>query len=162
MSDWRGSRFFLSEITLFDGLQGSAVVVVEGVVQEEDVGGAEFEAGELASQLFKGVRAETAGDERAEVVAAQIDLDRSFGVKRKRHVANGAEVIADGATAIQNPLDDRFRFARCKQLKTLRTIRFAADAIPIAGAIAAAGTGEPGGNRTRDCESQAFHSSPRN
>jgi hypothetical protein len=49
--------------------------------------GADAETAELATKLLKGVRTEAAGDEAAEMLGTEIDLDRSTRMKGIREVA---------------------------------------------------------------------------
>src|SRR5262249_27333047 len=78
-------------------LQRAAVRVVKGIVQQEDLGRLEADVVELAAELFEGVGAESAGDQAAQVVAAQVHLHRPVPVQRERAKGESAEVEADRA-----------------------------------------------------------------
>src|SRR5262249_47398838 len=53
-------------------LQGPAMCVVEGFVQEKDLGNLQTQQAQLAAQLLEGVRAEPAGDEGADVFRTKL------------------------------------------------------------------------------------------
>ena len=80
--------------------------------------------------MLEGMRAEPPGNEAAKMFAAQVDFDRPRGTERISQIADAAQMIANGATALIDAFDDRLRFADGEAFEAVRTIRFAGDAIP--------------------------------
>jgi hypothetical protein len=134
-----------------------SVVIVKRLVQKKHLRGPDAETAELAAKLLEGVRTEAAGNEAAEMFGTEIDLDRSTRMKGIREVAQGAEVMADGATMPFGPFVDRLRFAMSEAFETVGTVDLAGDAVPGARVVAAATARVLVGNGFDRREAQTFH-----
>ena len=86
--------------------------VVEGVVQEEDLGGFQAEGAEVAAELLEGVGAEAAGNQGAEVLGAQIGFHGAARVQGEGQETDRAQVVTDGAAATVGALLDRLGLAQ--------------------------------------------------
>src|SRR5437879_4859180 len=71
-------------------LQCSAMIVVEGFVQQENLVGLHAQDVELAADLLEGVRSKPAPHQGADVFGAEIDLDGAARMQGERDVTHGA------------------------------------------------------------------------
>src|SRR4051794_38766621 len=107
-----------------------AAVVLERLVQQEHLPGAEAQRLEAAAQDAVGGAVQAAGDEGVEVLRAEVDLHRLAGVQREGQVAYGAEVVAHGAAGVAQLLDERVALAQDELLLAVRADDVVADAVP--------------------------------
>ena len=84
--------------------------IIECFVQQEDIVGFEAVDVELPAELLEGVRAKAARHKGADVLGAELHLDRAARVQREGDKTNGAEMMADGTAAAVGPLDQRIPF----------------------------------------------------
>jgi len=112
-------------------LKGSAVVVIEGFVEEEDVFGGDADGLELAMKLVVGVWTEAAAEQGAEVLAAQVHLDGSLGVKRQRGIADRATAATHRTDSpFVGPFHQRRSLAEGEHLLAIRAVALAGDPVP--------------------------------
>ena len=130
------------EVAVEDRLNRMALKIVERVVEKEDFVGVDPEGGELSTELLEGVRAEATGDEGADVFGAEIGFDGTPRVQGKSEVADGSEVMANGAAVRLDRFDDRVRVSEGEKFEAIGAIGFRGDPIPGARVVAAAGASE--------------------
>ena len=132
-------------------------MVVKRIVQQKDIARLQVDERKLPAELLERMGPEAAGDESAEVFAAEVDFDGAFEMERIGEITHGAEMITDGAATLVDAFDDRFGLACGEQFEAMGTARFSADAIPVARVVAAARTREPGRNVPSHRQPQTFH-----
>jgi len=93
---------------------------------------------ELAAELFEGVGAKAAGDQAAQVVAAQIHLEGALPMQREGTESESAEVKADRAAPAVGAHDQRIRFADGQRFQAVGQSGLPAILIPVSMAIGAA------------------------
>jgi hypothetical protein len=138
-------------------LQSPAVAVVKGVVQEKDETHFQADAEQLTPKLGKGMRPQAAGQETAQVFAAQVDFHRTGPVQGKGQVSNRAELMADGAATIFGPRDERVRFPHGQGFQAMRAKRLAGNVIPRALACPATAARIQGQHIVRGSKAYAGH-----
>ena len=106
------------------------MLVVEGVVQQEDVGDFEIQGGQLPAQLLERMGTQAPGNQGSKVFGTQLDLDRSTGVEREGHIVNGTEMMADRTVLAIGLFDQWIAFPHREGFHAVGAERFADDAIP--------------------------------
>src|SRR5262245_12425868 len=106
-------------------------------MQQEDLRCFEAKGMKLTPELLERVRAETPGNQAAEMVPADIDLHRPLGVQGKRLEGERAEVKADGAASPLGAQDQRLRFAHRQSFQAVGAVGLTADIVPVAMLFAA-------------------------
>src|SRR6516225_33317 len=98
-----------------------ALLVVERLVQQKYLMGGEPQRLQLPAQLVVRVSIQPPGQQRMEVARAQVHLHRFRRMERIREIANGAQLLADGAALLLGAQDQRLGFALSESFLTIRT-----------------------------------------
>src|SRR5215831_16648338 len=122
------------------------MLIVEGLVQEEDLRDLELEAAELTTQLLEGVRTKPARHEGADVLRAELHLHRAPRMQRERDVAHRAQMVAHRTAALLRLRHQRRSLSHCQCFQAVGTVRLAGNAVPPARLIAAAAAWHLGKN----------------
>lgn len=133
--------------------------IVERFMQQKDLGDFQPKRVKLPAKLLECVRAESSSDQGADMLGTEFHLDGPVRVQRERHVANGAEVMADRATFALRADDQRIAFTQGESFEAIWAIGFAGDPIPVARIVGAAATGDLRKNAIRRRQANAFHRS---
>ena len=100
------------DVRLNRGLQCSAMVVIEGVVQEEDVFPPDSQRSKTADELAEGEWSQRAADDSPQVIGAQVERDRGCLFQRKGFEAHGAAALADTASFRTHAFNHRVGFPK--------------------------------------------------
>jgi hypothetical protein len=146
------------QIGIHRRLQGVAVVIVKGIVQEKDEAHFQADLEQLAAELGERMRTQTPAQKTAKVLAAQIDFHRARPVQGVGEIANRAELVADGTAAIFGASDERIGFAHGQGFQAMRTEGLAGNVVPGALPGAAAAARVQGQHIVRRSKSHAGHS----
>src|SRR5260370_36874450 len=99
-------------------------------MQQEYLFGHDADLAQHLAHLLQRRTVEPAAEETAEVVAAQVDLDRLRGLQRVGHVPQRADLPTDGTDPRLDTLDQRGPFAEDERLLAVGAHRLAGDAVP--------------------------------
>jgi 3-keto-L-gulonate-6-phosphate decarboxylase len=79
-------------------LQGAAVGVVEGRVEEKEIADAKADGIELTAELIECSRVQAAAQQVAKMSRTQVYCHRGRTLERERMEANRPDLLADGAS----------------------------------------------------------------
>lgn len=86
-------------------------MVVEHAIQEKDIVRVQVERQKLATEFLEGPRSETTGDQRSEMLAAEINFHRDTRTMGKSEIPERAENTACCAAPALRPFNHGIEFA---------------------------------------------------
>src|SRR5262249_26281948 len=119
-------------------LKRSTVLIIEGIVQEKDRGHLKSQRKKLSTELLKTVRSQAACDEAAEMLGAEIHINRTPRMKRKGQISKCAETMADRAATFVGALDEGIGLAHGQRFHAVGAKGFTGNAIPRSAAVGTA------------------------
>jgi hypothetical protein len=139
------------------GLKGPALFVIKGIMKKKKVVGRYLELAKMPAQALKRRRSEPSAQQVAHVLGAQIQGHGADLLPGKRLKTDGAAPATDGTDPLFRLFDEWFGFPQDQLLLTLRTVRFAGDAIPRSFAMTATAARNKKRHPVHGLQSHAVH-----